>query len=230
MSTKDTRSIGIITNKDELFTTITNWERNRPPDMCRVKEIVEDMTTRDAEWVDGIILIWENPKQELKCFDGIHRIEAARVIEKPIQLLVQFYSSKREADIMEEFIRINKGVPVSRLYSAADAELQLRNTITDVVKHFQSKYSPFFSPCAKPRVPHENRDRMMERLLEMIEKRPKMKHFTSAEWITHLTNMSISIQHRHNSGNRKYKLSRTQKEKCETHDFYLFAKKDWFNE
>ena len=90
MSSNPSNDVVVLSNKCTDFHRIINWERNRPPDMCRVKEIAEDITTRNATWTDGLILIWTKPDGTLECYDGIHRVYAARQVEHTVYLRVVY--------------------------------------------------------------------------------------------------------------------------------------------
>jgi len=124
------------TNRNPMIANIVNWDKNRPPDMCRVDSIREDVCVRNAAWIDGIILVWKTEKDTYKCYDGIHRLEACRRMKKEVTLLIQVRSNCPESVIMEEFLRINKSVPVSSLYSLAEEELTMKKTIESVVKYY----------------------------------------------------------------------------------------------
>lgn len=223
------RELMVYYNTHETVQAVTNWTRNRPPDMVRVEAIRKDMLARKARWVDGIILLWETPTEKLVCYDGIHRLLAAKSIAKEheMEMVVQLVKTPHESYIIDEFLRINKSVPVSQLYSKAEEELDLRKTMEAVVQFFQSNYTSFFKPASKPNIPHENRDRMMERLYEKVKEKPKFRCWTTQQWIQYLQSVSERIRLLTETGARKYRLTKKQTEKCERHSFYLFAVKDW---
>lgn len=73
---------------NKVVASIRNWDKNRPPDRVRVKAIATDLVTRKAKWVDGLILVWKDSEGAMYCYDGIHRLEAARSLSDDIQLLI----------------------------------------------------------------------------------------------------------------------------------------------
>ena len=223
------RELMMIHNTHTFIADIKNWSRNRPPDMCRVESIRKDMKNREAKWVDGMILLWETPEEELVCYDGIHRLLAAKQLadSQEMEMVVQVAKTTQESYIMDDFLRINKSVPVSQLYSKAEEELDMKRTLEQVVGMYQKKYKVFFKPTAKPNIPHENRDRMMERLYEKTVEYPKYRRLSVNDWVEILSEVSNRVQGLVESGKKKYRLSKKQKDKCESQNMYLFAVKDW---
>lgn len=210
------------TNRNTILDSVVNWDKNRPPDMCRVEEIQKDMSVRGAKWVDGVILLWKQKNNTYVCYDGIHRLEACRTYKKEVEMIIQVRWNCPESVIMEEFLRINKSVPVSSLYSLAEEELSMKNTIESVVKYYQGAYPEFFKPSAKPRVPHQNRDRMMESLFEMTRANPKRKAYTMRDWLGELELIEQRI-----INDPSIVLTPKQKEKCDAYNFWLFATSRW---
>ena len=212
-----------ITNDNPLIKTITNWDKNRPPDPVRVEDIVRDMKVRNANWVDGFILLWKKNESELLCYDGIHRIEASKKIDHEVEILIQIMEDVPESIIMEEFLRINKSVSISRLYSKAEQELTLKTTIEQLVKQYQEKYQTFFKPTRHPRIPHHNRDIWMEELYESTECHPERRNWKLERWCEYIN--QVSDEHKKAYELKLIRLTKKQAEKCEAHDFWLFAKK-----
>jgi len=89
------------------------------------------------------------------------------------------------------------------------------------------RYPTFFKPTAQPRVPHENRDRMMERIMEIIELKPKTKDYNEKQWLDYLSHLSELIKSRNESGLKFYKMTKSQFNKCNTHNFWLFGIRTW---
>ena len=217
----------------DFLTTIDNWSNNRPPDETRVEAIKDSLMKRQPTHIDGIMLVWNKPDGSLQCFDGIHRLRAIMDLErdacKDTRILIRHYKGYSEGQIIDEFIRINKTIPVSSIYTKKEAELEMRLTIESVVKHIQQTYPQFFKPSSKPNTPHINRDIFMEKLVEMIENDERKRSWDTTKWLHYLKQISNTIESRNAAGIRSYRITKRALEKCKKYDFWLFAHKTWWS-
>lgn len=209
---------------------ICNWELNRPYDNKRIPEIVEQLKRQD--YVDGIIYLTKKDNTII-CYDGIHRIEALKWLEKinphiNHKIVVHYYPYYNEQLIKSKFETLNKCVPVPELYTSAHKELNIKNMIEQVVKHFHTTYSNMFKPSAKPNIPHENRDIFTNKIQHIIEEL-NLFHLSSNDFINILENYNSMLREKFNQNQNKTKtkLSKKQLEKCQCNNCYLFMTKDW---
>ena len=216
----------------DFLNKIKNWTKNRPPDETRVKVMQNDLMKRLPTHNDGIIAVWDNPDGNLECFDGMHRLQAIMNLEREAcektLILVRHYKNHSEGQIIDEFMRINKSIPVSSIYTEKEAELEMRDTIESVVKKLQSTYPMFFKSSSKPNMPHINRDVLMDKIYEMIQNDERKRSWNIDKWLEYLKNISEKIRGNHALGLRVYKLTPKMKAKCEKYDFWTFAHKQWW--
>lgn len=201
---------------------ISNWEFNRPYDTTRIPEIVEQLKKQD--YVDGIIYLAKK-EDDIICYDGIHRIEALKQLQKSNhRMVVHFYPFYNEQIIKNKFETLNKCVPVPELYTSAHKELNMKNSIEQIVKHFYNRYYPMFKPSPRPNIPHENRDNFTNKIQNIIEQLD-LYHMTSHEFIDRMENYNMYL--RNNETENKNKITKNQLEKCIYNNFYIFIAKDW---
>lgn len=207
---------------------IYNWELNRPYDNTRIPEIVEQLKRQD--YIDGIIYLAKKDNRVI-CYDGIHRIEAIKYLQKTKnninhKIIVHYYPFYNEQLIKYKFETLNKCVPVPELYTSAHKELNIKNMIEDIVKHFYVKYFNMFKPSAKPNIPHENRDNFTNKIQNIIEQLD-LFHMNFNDFINFMEKYNIILREKVNQNETKIKLSKKQLEKCKYNNCYLFITKDW---
>lgn len=207
-----------------LSIPIVNWEYNRPYDPKRIPEIVSQLEKQ--EYVDGIIYLTLKD-DELVCYDGIHRIEALKLLTKQKtevnhKLIIHYYNEYDEITIKNKFELLNKCIPVPELYTNAHKELRVKNVIDTIVKHYTSIYKDMFKPSNNPIVPHENRDRFIDKI-DYIISEVNIENIDSETFIN-----SINIYNEYIKTNiNKFKITVKQLKKCSDNNCYLFIKKDW---
>jgi len=206
---------------------IMNWSLNRPYDIKRIPEIVEQLKKQD--YVDGIIYMTKEDNK-LVCYDGIHRIEALKNLEHDDfsdinhKIVVHYYPIYNEMKIKNKFETLNKCVPVPELYTSAHKELCVKKLIESVAKYFQDKYSQMFKGSKNPNIPHENRDNFIDKLLYIITEL-NFQDFSFDNVIYLLGRYNNYIIH--DIQNRNIKLTNKQLSKCEKMNCYLFTSKNW---
>lgn len=203
---------------------IENWEMNRPFDSVRIPDIVEQL--KKQNYVDGIIyLVCKNNK--LICYDGIHRIEALKRLSSKDpttnhSIVIHYYPVYREETIIQKFIVLNKCVPVPQVYTTAHRELDRRNKIESIIKHFHSNYNKMFTSSSRPKIPHENRDVFTDKIDDIMKE---------LDIYSERSDDIIGAMEKYNEQMRDYrckvKLSKKQLDKCEKNGCYIFIRKDW---
>jgi hypothetical protein len=143
---------------------IDNWIKNRPADKTRVNEIYQYYKDEEIDLIPGITYVWYHLKK-LYIYDGLHRFLAAQKLvkndNKDIKILLHINLSKNEEDIIEEFIKINKSIPIPSIY--LDNELLIKKQICqNIAEEFCKQYPDFISTSRKPHIYNFNRDLLIE--------------------------------------------------------------------
>jgi hypothetical protein len=203
---------------------ISNWKFNRPYDSTRIPEIVEQIKKQD--YIDGIIYL-ASRENKIICYDGIHRIEALKFLQKENpdishKIIIHYYPFYNEQLIKQKFETLNKCVPVPELYTSAHKELNIKNLIENIVKHYQNKYYNMFKASSKPNIPHENRDNFTDKILHIIQEL-ELSDIDYNKFIIVMDNYNDFMREAKNNS----KLSKKQIEKCDIYNCYLFIEKEW---
>jgi len=160
----------ISLDQNHKLSMIHHWRRNRPPDMARVREIVDDISARGM--CDGELCIAIHPSLGCVCYDGSHRLEAARLCFPRCGLRIRVWLVSDEAEIEREFIRINRGVPVPELYfSSEETDIFLRTILERFIGDKllkDTRIKEHVSVSRNPKRPNFNKDVLMEQLGEYI--------------------------------------------------------------
>lgn len=205
--------------------TIVNWSLNRPHDNTRLTEIMYQLKKQD--YVDGLIYL-TNIDGKLICYDGIHRIEALKILSDDPdyitdhKVMIHYYPIYNEYVIKEKFETLNKCVPVPEIYTAAHKELDIKNKIESIVKYFTEKYASMFKGSKRPNIPHENRDAFIDKVYSIVSEL-EIQGFSDTK-IIHLFEQFNTLM----SEKRRFlKLSAKQMAKCDSSNCYMFTRKDW---
>lgn len=208
---------------------VRTWKNNRPPDIHRVKEVVDHL--RDTNIMDGQILL-AIIDGECVCYDGAHRLEASKLYFPIGGIQVRIIKDSTNEEIKQEFLRINKNVPVPELYfSDDDISMRLTKIISSVVKSLSENYKAFLSTSRRPKRPNFNRDTLVEELGDIVKTHIRSENIMNltedkiGEW---LQNTNNTIRANHYQKNPRIKASSKILSKCETHKLYLFAG-EWKN-
>lgn len=100
---------------------IENWSKNRPEDTIRVEEIAKYYESNNIKIIPGTIHVWLHNEIHY-IYDGLHRFLAAKLLNenslRPINLniLLSINYSKFEDNIINDFININKSIPIPFIY------------------------------------------------------------------------------------------------------------------
>lgn len=172
---------------------IRNWERNRPPDMLRCKEIAQFIYTKQKDIDTMIYVSYNNKDQKYDILDGIHRYTALKIIKehnsKPLDLicpsefgyennatwlynqyiLVNIYFNLDQGEKMSIFENLNKCQPVPELYSKNNDNGK-KEIIETVYNEWSRKYKKHFSSSSNPILGNTNRDKFVSLLDALYEK------------------------------------------------------------
>lgn len=204
---------------------IQNWDLNRPPDSARIPEIMKQLKNQD--YVDGVIYL-TNIDGNIVCYDGIHRIEALKLLSHDIdcmidhKVFVHYYPVYNERHIKDKFETLNKCIPVPEIYTSAHRELDTKQIVEEVVKYFTEKYASMFKASKKPNLPHENRDSFTDKVYNIITEL-LLHEFRYNKIIELFIQFNVLMCEKQ----RFLKLSAKQLKKCNEQDCYMFARKDW---
>jgi len=206
---------------------IRNWHLNRPHDESRIPDIMKLLKTQD--YVDGVIYLSKDDEGGLICYDGIHRIESLKTLSQlklgfNHSMIIHVLSDYDDVKIRDKFDSLNKCIPVPEIYSEANRELDCKQLVENIVKHYTSTYPLMFKPAKNPRLPHENRDRFTDRITHII-KDHNLGEFSCNKIVALLDELN-DLMSRHSSS---IKLTSKQREKCETYRMFMFSRKDWVN-
>jgi hypothetical protein len=172
---------------------IRNWEKNRPPDMIRCKEIAQFIYTKQKDMDTMLYVSYNNRDNKYDILDGIHRYTALKIIKehnsKPLDLichndfgsgnnanwlydqyiLVNIYFNLDQGEKMSIFENLNKCQPVPELYSKNNDQSK-REIIETVANEWIRKYKKHFSSSTNPILGHTNRDKFISLLDTVYEK------------------------------------------------------------
>lgn len=241
MSKQSSNPLGTIVNSNEdgskiYITTwsklskynIENWEFNRPPDMSRIPDIENHLKLQD--YVDGTIYMFKNDDNTLVCFDGIHRIKALEKLHNITgdnstdhKIIIHLYDMYNIEQIKHKFEKLNKTIPLPELYTKAHRELDTKNKVENIIKHFTEKCPNMFRPSQKPNVPHENRDRFNDRVYDILMNELHIIEFNENKLIRLFEDFNNTLKER----KEHLKISKKQLEKCISNDCFMFAHKNW---
>ena len=204
---------------------IENWHYNRPPDNTRIPEIIYQLKNQD--YVDGILYL-TNDNDSIICYDGIHRIESLKLLSHDIKcnidhkLLIHYYPSYNEQIIKQKFETLNKCVPVPEIYTSAHKELNIKETVEEIVRYYTEKNPLMFKPSKKPNIPHENRDVFTDKVYYIIQELQltNFKYDKILDAFKQFNNLMFEKK-------QFLKLSAKQRKKCEDNKCYIFTRKDW---
>lgn len=172
---------------------IRNWEKNRPADMMRCKEIAQFIYTKQKEMDTMLYFSYNNKDKKFDILDGIHRYKALKIIKennsKPLDLicpgefgsdnnanwlydqyiLINIYFNLDQGEKLSIFENLNKCQPVPELYSKNNDQNK-REIIESVVSDWMKKYKKHFSASSNPILGHTSRDKFVSLLDLLYEK------------------------------------------------------------
>ena len=154
----------------------SRWKYNRPPDMVRVREIVEYIERGNSiDWL--LYFIYSSNIRDkmasLSVYDGLHRMSAISEYIKQFEkqqdircplrdcvILISIRINPTDGEILDAFQFINRSVPVPDPYMR---EYHIKIEIIEkVVEKWQNKYTRHFKPTSKANIPNINRDAFID--------------------------------------------------------------------
>lgn len=221
----DNKSINII-NEDTNYQLISldyktlkenynikNWKKNRPADKFRIDEISEYYLKNNIKLLPGILYVWLN-KDKYFIYDGIHRYEALKKLNKDdINILLYINLSNDEDSIIEDFININKSIPLPSLYTEK-TEITKIQICQNVAEHLCKKYPHFVSTSRKPHTYNFNRDQIID-FISTFNINFKIKNL---DYIIY----QILIKLNDHAKNKILENKIIHPLKCKKYNFYLF--------
>lgn len=157
-----------ITELDNKYKTIENWNKNRIPDEVRIKQIALQYTDQSKNYVvDGLLCAW-NPKgtDKLYIYDGIHRYLASKYFPNNL-VLIKIISTDNEELIIQDFKNINKSVSIPYLFLEDKNELKI-TVCNSVMSMVCNNWPNNQSPSRKPWPCNYNKDTFMENLVTQL--------------------------------------------------------------
>jgi hypothetical protein len=219
----DDIQLDIFHSSEIEFESFFNWNKNRPPDAVRIQQIKEYFLNNNIRLVPGIISVWEtdranNHKPAYYIYDGIHRFLAVKELiqERPTReffLLIQFKWPKREQEIIDDFINLNKSVSVPSIY-IEDTDILKKTVCQNIAEALCKRYPTFVSPSRKPYIYNFNRDVLIEFIStwQINFNKPGVHHLAFEELLKLNEEAKIYVS----------KMGIETPKKCKYHDFYLF--------
>jgi hypothetical protein len=154
---------------NDLF---VSWRLNRPSDVNRVREIRNYLFEHMPQKIDGEILAaevqteWEKGNRKYEIYDGNHRREAIQTgfcdISPESKIILTIIRVKNDEELLEEFRRINKSIPLSDADLCGDIIVQ--KDVHIVAKEYCDKFPTLVRITPRPHRPNFNRDLFAQEL------------------------------------------------------------------
>lgn len=216
-----------ITDPD-ILKLIILWKHNRPPDESRLDEITQHTITNGFS--DGEILVFTEKENKIpQCYDGAHRLYAAKRHFPKFGIRIRVLHDATNEEITNEFIRINKSIPVPSLYfSKTEIDEHLLRIVNEFVSLLcnNNEVKQHLSNSRRPKRPNFNRDVFVERLCDYYKDTMTdvdiltITHNTISTW--------FSLHNRYAMGRvynneKQCRLTGQIKKKCEKTNIFAFS-------
>lgn len=220
---------GYLVNSEVVKVIVKKWRGNRDPEQARVVEIRDylrlhpSVPTVSVAWLDG----------SLQCYDGNHRREALALLEEPVHIVLDVLACPRgEADVVREFLALNKTVPVSELHLAscgADQQSSERADILALVRSYETRFKQFVKTSHRCNAPNFNRDRFTDNVFRLVAStgRTVQELADALERLNELYNPKarpLDANHPIVVSYAAQRLPDRVREKCERGGLWLFAR------
>lgn len=199
---------------------IENWSRNREPDMNRVTDIAKYYEKNNIKLIPGTIHTWFK-NDTYYIYDGLHRFESAKSLiinnqtinAKDIQILLSINYSNFEENIINDFININKSIPIPIIYVNDDDKIK-KHICQNLAELFCKQYPKFQSTTRKPHKCNFNRDMLIDYFstFEIDFKKENIDIIIFDILINTLNNYAKNCAIEHNDYPKK----------CDKYNFFLF--------
>lgn len=193
---------------------IINWRYNRPFDQKRVNEISEKMlSTKYAS--DTIKMAQIGDSKQLVTYDGVHRLLSLNREISSVAIDIMF--STTEEKVIEEFMTVNKSIPVPELYLAKTSSSgdQIKREIEDFVNTMVRKNTQMSSTARNCHKPHFNPDVLKNDLYEL--------HMELNESPMQIIIHGLDLLNNYYEYHHASQLPESVRIKCERSRLYLFC-------
>jgi hypothetical protein len=201
------------------------WSKNRPCDNLRVDEIKTYITKNVM--VDGVIYFANLKDEGFVCYDGNHRREALKKINKNYKIIINVLEEPSPTYLRNKFISLNKCVPVTDLFLEEEPiKKNIINEIMEATNYFLGQWTTHRKTSPKPRRPNFNRDTLQEKIVEImafcgINIKENSEHNDILD-----SNAIIELVTEYNNELKDHlndvKCSETQRAKCLASNCFLF--------
>ena len=205
-------------NIKDISSKLQNWSKNRPEDKVRVVDISNNL--KQTKSVIGEIRLWKQGNSYY-IYDGLHRYKAAELLSNNaninLDLYIIVYDTANELNIIEEFMEINKTVPIPSLYIDNSSNTSY---IQPIIRQYQEAYPDFAKPSRSPQKPNFNRDCVVDIIHNIIKDKVDFTSHKLVE-ILDIINNCIKADVSNNIYYNKLPSAKVL-EKCRKFDLYLF--------
>lgn len=199
---------------------VMNWSCNRPHDQLRVEEIRNQLIL--TKHLSGTIKMAQIDNCEFfTVYDGVHRLLALCSCNLPsINVAIDVMFHCREAKVKEEFMQVNKSIPVPSLYTPEVVSHNLRCMIEDFVTKLAQAHSSLTSTSRACHKPNFNVDICKDDIYELFT---SMKLDKSRDEVNNFNLFVRAIFHLDRVYRDSSKIPSCIKDKCERAGLYLFC-------
>lgn len=192
------------------------WSKNRHPDIKRVEKIKDYILEKNI--VDGIIYLAET-KEGLICYDGNHRREALKMIDKNFKVLVNILKNPSDNFLEDKFLCLNKCVPITNLiFNKGTTRVEIQK-IKKVCDYFIEIWKEHRKASSRPRKPNFNQNSLEEKIVKIIEfYNQNIKKVSFENIKKYVYDYNNSIKNKLDS----FKISQNIKDKCLKNNCFLF--------
>jgi len=200
------------------FDQYINWSKNRPPDMVRVHQIKEYLINNNLSLAPGIVSCWTFKTAPFQIYDGIHRFLAVKALveadpTRVIHVLIQVLITRKEQEVIDDFVNINKSVCIPSIY-IEDTSILKKTVCQDIAEALCKRFPNFVSPSRKPYVYNFNRDVLIEWI-------SAWKIDFSKSGIQHLAFQEL-LKLNEEAKTYVVQMSIPHPKKCDYYNFFLF--------
>jgi len=192
------------------------WSRNRAPDIKRVEKIKNYILEKNI--VDGIIYL-AKINEGLICYDGNHRREALKLIDKDFPIYVSILENPSDLFLEEKFRDLNKCVPISDLvFNKGSSHIEI-NKIKKVCDHFMKIWKDHHKGSSRPKRPNFNQNSFEEKIAKILEfYKQNIKKVSTDNIIKFVNQYNLNLREKLDS----FTASKNIKDKCIKNNCYLF--------
>ena len=134
--------------------------------MKRVEKIKKYILEKNL--VDGIIYL-AKIKEGLVCYDGNHRREALKMIDKDFPIYVNILENPSDLILEEKFRNLNKCVPITDLVFSKGTTHDEIKKIKKVCEHFMEIWKDHRKASSRPRKPNFNQNSLEQKIGKILD-------------------------------------------------------------